>query len=345
MEFKERAEELLNTEDYDNLIILAENEIKNNPNNVNAYLYKSYCIDDSSILDCYDKILELCPDNFDIHEKKMIYLYENEQNKEEIIKYCDNLIEKYSSSAEAYYTKATIMDYIYTGEPNFDNTVIIEICNKALEINPNLIKAYNLLGSLYQDNNEYAKALKYHQKASGIDEYNYDAQYNITVCLSELEGKKAAIGYCDKIIAKSPNNVIPYYVKFSYLCEDSVYYSEDRKNIENKFSKLIELDNNILKKREYYFDLAMFYEYTAEDDKAALGIYKKLLDNFNLNKDDRELYEDKVKKLQEELGVPLPIYTDGSTAESSNGKLGIVIFVIILFIAAIYYLKSGNILG
>lgn len=355
----EKADELLAKEEYDELLQLAEQEIAANPNNSEGYHYKVYCIEnEDEQMACCDKILELKPDDFEIHELKARVLYgKDKKNVKKIIEYCDDVIANYSYTAAAYLMKARVLRFIDIFSLKNYEKMIIETCNKIIELEPDNIDANNILGDIYMERYEYEKAGDCYQKVLVQDENDYTANRGMVDKISNTEGVRKALEYCDSLIGKNPETYLGYDIKFSFL-EDTaktiIANGTDfeggteslKEEVQKLFNKLISLEGT--NKWSLYDSLGLFYEEDIQDNDAAISVYKEAIDKME-NKDDKEWFEDKIKMLQESNAGPFPrndkgalplkMYQNENRISNSNGLLIIIIFVIIVF--AVYFYYSG----
>src|SRR5919112_2145152 len=119
-------------------------------------------------IECYDKALEINPQNADAYNNKGLSLYFSGNHMEAIECY-DKALEINPQNADAYNNKGIILSV------NGYNTEAIECYDKALEINPQNADAYYNKGlSLYYGGN-HIEAIECYDKALEINPQNADA--------------------------------------------------------------------------------------------------------------------------------------------------------------------------
>jgi tetratricopeptide (TPR) repeat protein len=62
----------------------------------------------------------------------------------------------------------------------------IVLFQRAVQVAPELSEAYNLLGSTYFAQQDYAQAARYFQRAVGVNSYDLNAQFYLGTCLMKL---------------------------------------------------------------------------------------------------------------------------------------------------------------
>ena len=131
----------------------------------------------------------------------------------EAIKYLEKAIELDPNHVKAYY----MLGWAYlNGEQNGDKA--IECFNKQIKLNPNDATAYNALGLVYaHENGDYADAIKYFNKAIELDPNAAYAYYNLGSVY---------------LIQNNENKVIEFYKKAASLGDGNAQYWLRENNIE-----------------------------------------------------------------------------------------------------------------
>lgn len=338
MGFKEQAKNLLDEKNYDELLKLSEEEIKNNPGNTEGYRYKSVCLyileNYDGAIECCDKILEINPKDFETHKEKAQTIFHKNENIKEVINYLDGVISEYPDEKESYITKASVLSYINIFK-KVDKEIIKHACLKAIELDPDNIEPYNILGDIYAETNS-REAEKYYQKALEIDDNDYSTNYSLANCISETEGIKEAMEYCDKLIEKNPDNIDFYEIKFNLIA----FYSDFKASKNTKkmlketilelFNKLVELKPD---ECDYYSSLGSFYTDFMEDEESAINIYNEAINKFP---NERKSLEEEMKYAQEIKKIKTEDSKNPPVLENERRfRLIFFIFVIITIIMGI----------
>ena len=228
--------------------------------------------------------------------------YLEEQNYEEAIKSCDEIIrldpnfkEAYSSRGFSYANlekndKAIIdFDKAINIDPDFAeaynnrglayndlgkyNEALIDF-DKAIELDPNFKEAYNNRGFSYNNLGRYDKATIDLNKAIRLDGKFKDAYLNRGISYSQLENFDKAIIDFDKAIEINPTYAKSYYNR-GFFYKNLKKYDKAIIN----FTKAIELDPNF---KEAYFNRALICQKLREHNKAIIDYTKviKLDPNF-----------------------------------------------------------------
>lgn len=171
--FIDIAQDLLEKEKYDELKILAENEIQTNPSSVYGYEYKVKALFEGSYSGNYgnigaekeinrlcDFIFENFPKEFEVYWIKVNLLIDpDDENSEcKINDFCDGLIAKYPDNPEVYAKKASFNPFLSLEQ-------VAELYEKAIELSPESIYYYAELGDMYEEKNNFEMARKTYSRA------------------------------------------------------------------------------------------------------------------------------------------------------------------------------------
>lgn len=113
-----------------------------------------------------------------------------------------------SSAQQAEYYFYLAMNNQWSSNP--DNDYIIENYNKAIELNPSLVNAYNNRGIIKKNQNLYNSAISDYEKAISIDPKNPFPYVNMGVVYFMLKDYKKALELVNKAISIDPNFGIAY---------------------------------------------------------------------------------------------------------------------------------------
>ncbi|TVL67627.1 hypothetical protein A9X74_12395 [Brachyspira hyodysenteriae] len=122
----------------------------------------------------------------------------------EIIKLCDEAIEKDDKDEYAYFIRANC----YFDLKNYD--MVIENLNKSIELNPNNEKAYFNRGFIESNLEMYEESINDYTKVTELNPNDEKAYFNRGLIKSNLEMYKEAIDDYTKVIELNPNNEIAY---------------------------------------------------------------------------------------------------------------------------------------
>ena len=78
--------------------------------------------------------------------------------------------------------------------------------NKAIDVNPEICKAYNDAGTVYAKLGESDPAIESIIKAISINKYNADYHYNLAIIYEFLGEKELALNEMDKASELEPDN-------------------------------------------------------------------------------------------------------------------------------------------
>ncbi|HXT83995.1 MAG TPA: tetratricopeptide repeat protein [Verrucomicrobiae bacterium] len=213
-------------------------------------------------IECYNKALEINPQNADAYNNKGLSLYYIGNNNEAIECY-NKALEINPQNADAFFNKAQALSTLEK------YSEAIEYYNKALEINSNDInalcnKSWYIANYLPTRLNEASDAIK---KAIGLDPTNGNIMYTYAHVLYKLKIYEEAIIVYEHIIKQNPDHA-----KAWYGCART-------KSVQN--------DNNIQKciyDLQKAIDLNSIYKDLAKDEPDFIKFkdhieFKKILDN------------------------------------------------------------------
>ncbi|MDR0976481.1 MAG: tetratricopeptide repeat protein [Prevotellaceae bacterium] len=157
-------------------------------------------------LNCYDKALELEPDNVEAWNDKGLLLYFTKRHDEAITCF-DKAIELEPDNNKAWYNKGLLL---YSTK-HYDEA--ITCFDKAIELEPDNNKAWYNKGLLLYSIKRYDKAITYFDKIIELEPDNLEALYCKGLSLNSLERYEEAITYFNKIIELEPDNLEALYSK------------------------------------------------------------------------------------------------------------------------------------
>ena len=149
-----------------------------------------------------------------------------------------------------------------------------DLYNQVLEIDPNYAKAYNNLGSTFENTSDYKKALSYYEKAIEIDPNYIRAHENLGGVLQILGQNQKAKERYEKAIKIDPNHSISHNnlgVVFKKLGENQ--------KAKECFEKAIEVDPNYA---NAYHSLGSVLQILGQDQKAKESYEKAIEKDPNL---------------------------------------------------------------
>jgi tetratricopeptide (TPR) repeat protein/glycosyltransferase involved in cell wall biosynthesis len=157
----------------------------------------------SEALECYQKALQLNPDYVKAYNNLGIIYYEQGQFQQ--AKECyKKAIELEPNNVKAYNN----LGNIYKELERFSEAV--ECYRKALSLEPNYPKAYSNMGVTYQEQRLFPEAMENLRKAIELEPNSAEAYYNLSVVYYELGCLSEAIKCCQKAIELQPNLGLAY---------------------------------------------------------------------------------------------------------------------------------------
>ncbi len=198
----EKGEINLNEFVGDKMIPIYLKEIKQNPNNYEAYFGLGnayYGIDNyTEAIKSYKKAIEIKPD---LHEAfyNLGITYAKTENYPEAIKNYQKAIEIKPDKHEAFNN----LGITYAKTENYAEA--IKSYQKAIEIKPDLHEAFNNLGLTYAKTENYTEAIKSYQKAIEIKPDDHKAFYNLACTYSLQNDKAKALHYLEKAVQLNPS--------------------------------------------------------------------------------------------------------------------------------------------
>jgi tetratricopeptide (TPR) repeat protein len=187
-------------------------------------------------IECYNKIIEINPEDANAWNNKGLALYNLEKYKEAIECY-DKAIEVNPEDAETWYLKDWALLRLGRHEKAFD---------KAIEIKPDYIEAWYSKGLFLVIEKKYDEALKALDEAIKINP-KYVEAWSLKGLTFKMLGKyEEAIKYYDKAVEINPEDGGAWYGK---ACAYSLL--NDKENVLMALQKAIELNT------EYYTQIAI----------------------------------------------------------------------------------------
>ena len=173
--FEDKAQQLLDDSKFEELFNLVDDEIRNNPENEQGYVYKVKALFfQDPINNNYEEINKWCdilhekfPENYEICWIKLQALRELYNDDTSVTrKYCDDLIAENPTNPEVYAIKASCLEVEKMDEwSEYEQSEIIELYNKAIELQPEDAQYYLELADVYETFNKYDLAKETYQKA------------------------------------------------------------------------------------------------------------------------------------------------------------------------------------
>ena len=211
-------------------------------------------------IQCYDKAIDIDPDDADAYYNKGCALDSLEQYKE-VIKYYDKAIEIDPDDADAYNNKGYALYCLKQYKE------AIKCYDKVIEIDPDFALAYNNKGCALDSLKQYKEAIKCYDKAIEIDPDYKDAYYWKGLTLTSLEQYKEAIKCYDKAIDIDSDDKDAYYFKGNaLLC------LEQYKEAIKCYDKAIDIDPDY---KVAYYNKGVALQYVAGKEREAKQWFDK----------------------------------------------------------------------
>ena len=191
-------------------------------------------------LQCYDKILEIEPENFRVLNYKGNILY-NQGKYEKALKCLIRALEINSESSNGWFTRGEIL--IALG----DYEEAMKCLNKALEIEPGDIEAWYNRGNILIIMESYEEALKCYNKALELNpenEFILELKKDLLMTLKSMG--KTQIEYYDKASQIVSTSLSPSESwKILKMLWKQMYWDEKKISFHNKLIKLLVEKNYI----------------------------------------------------------------------------------------------------
>ncbi|MDD3237892.1 MAG: tetratricopeptide repeat protein [Candidatus Gastranaerophilales bacterium] len=167
-------------------------------------------------------------------EKLANYVLANSEKKENIAKYhlalyfylnndYSRAIQTFTSIPKSKNPQiSSVLGDIYFQTKDFAKAT--EYYEKAISINKHFSHAYNGLGNIAFLQKNYAVAKTNYEKAVKYDNKNLDSLVALSVIALKEDNQKLAKSYCDKAITVDSNNFKPYYVYAKLKSQKSLNY-------------------------------------------------------------------------------------------------------------------------
>ena len=144
-------------------LVIYKDKVKNNPNDAESYFqighYNEKLGKYTEAFEAYIKAIGIKPSYFEVYEK---FLFAEDEKIKEAITILNNFIQNEPNSSEAYFHLAELNSWLNLPE-NID--IAINSYQKAIRLKPNYFSALADLGTLYQNEGNYSKALEYYLQA------------------------------------------------------------------------------------------------------------------------------------------------------------------------------------
>ena len=174
--------------------------------------------------------------------------YTRENNNEEVIKSCNELIKLDSNIKEAYFNRGLAYAHLKKREEaiiNYTEAINLDI---KINTNPTFKEPYNSRGNAYNDLGKYDEAINDFDKAINLDPTYANAYNNRGISYSKLGIHNEAINDFDKAINLDPNSAETHNNR-AKAYEDLEKQNETSESIGDRgtsedFNKATELDPN-----------------------------------------------------------------------------------------------------
>ena len=162
---------------------------------------------DKDAYQIYLKIKELEPDNQYINISLMDYY----QSMGELDKAFEEFVAAIKNKNLDFETKSQIYDFWFEKQDEKNISEEVEMAGNAfIETHPDKSLGYYIIGTVYYNNKDYAKAKDYYLQALERDKNNFITLYQLSLCYIDLQDFQNVIKYTEQAISLYPEQPLFY---------------------------------------------------------------------------------------------------------------------------------------